>query len=310
MYRKSDDSEVTTITTGSNGFAMLNAIPYGEYYVVETIAPEGYVLNSARQDITITDNNNTYTFSFTNKIIEGGLTISKVDGDTGSPLQGVEFKIYNSADDEVSTVTTDNKGKAVVNNLAYGDYYFKETKAPTGYFISNAKVNFSIDTNGQMITKTVKNTKVKGRIKIVKSDAEDHNTKLQGAVFGIYDKATDTKVEEITTNKDGEATSSDLTYGTYYVKELQAPVGYNINANTFDVSVDSDKLYTVDVTDKIIKGKLKVIKTDGQTVKKLEGAEFTIYNKDTDAEVGKVVTDKDGEATSLKKLKHQNVMLL
>ena len=298
LYRKSDDSEVTTITTGSNGFAMLNAIPYGEYYVVETIAPEGYVLNSARQDITITDNNNTYTFSFTNKIIEGGLTISKVDGDTGSPLQGVEFKIYNSADDEVSTVTTDNKGKAVVNNLAYGDYYFKETKAPTGYFISNAKVNFSIDTNGQMITKTVKNTKVKGRIKIVKSDAEDHNTKLQGAVFGIYDKATDTKVEEITTNKNGEATSSDLTYGTYYVKELQAPVGYNINANTFDVSVDSDKLYTVDVTDKIIKGKLKVIKTDGQTVKKLEGAEFTIYNKDTDAEVGKVVTDKDGAATS------------
>ena len=296
LYRKSDDSEVTTVTTGSNGFAMLNAIPYGEYYVVETIAPEGYVLNSARQDITITDNNNTYTFSFTNKIIEGGLTISKVDGDTGSPLQGAEFKIYDSADKELSTVTTDNKGKAVVNNLSYGDYYFKETKAPTGYFISNAKVNFSIATNGQMITKTVENTKVKGRIKVVKSDTEDHNTKLQGAVFGIYDKATNTKVEEITTNKNGEVTSSDLNYGTYYVKELKAPVGYNINVNTFDVSVASDKVYTVDVTDKIIKGKLKVIKTDGKTVTKLPGAEFTIYNKLDDSEVTTIVTNTNGEA--------------
>lgn len=298
LYRKADDSEVTTVTTSSNGFAMLNSIPYGEYYVVETIAPQGYVLNSARQDITITDNNNTYTFSFTNKVIKGGLTITKVDGDTGSPLQGAEFKIYNSADKELSTVTTDNKGKAVVNNLSYGDYYFKESKAPTGYFANSTKVNFRITTNGEMVTKTVENNKVKGRISIVKSAAEDPNTKLQGAVFGIYDKATNTKVEEITTNENGEATSSALNYGTYYVKELQAPVGYNINVNTFDVSVESDKLYLLNITDKIIKGKLKVIKTDGQTVTKLAGAEFTIYQKDTDIEVGKIVTNNKGEAIS------------
>ncbi len=74
-------------------------------------------------------------------------------------------------------------------------------------------------------------------IKVTKEDAET-GKKLEGAVFGIYNKndilaggkvlvKADTLLQKITSDKNGLAQFTlDLPLGKYYVKELTAPDGY------------------------------------------------------------------------------------
>lgn len=61
------------------------------------------------------------------------IDITKEDKNDGTKLDGVVFEVYNSSNEKVATVTTENGGKATVSGLALGTYTLKETKAATGY---------------------------------------------------------------------------------------------------------------------------------------------------------------------------------
>lgn len=64
-----------------------------------------------------------------------------------------------------------------------------------------------------------------GAISVYKVDADNQNTYLQGAVFGLY-KADGTKIGTYTTNEKGYFGVSYLAYGDYYLIEEKAPDGY------------------------------------------------------------------------------------
>ena len=75
-------------------------------------------------------------------------------------------------------------------------------------------------------------------------DTEDHNP-LAGAVFGIYSDRECTKlVDTVTTNENGYASSSQVGYGTYYVKEITAPSNYTLNSEVFEVTSSWEKVTT------------------------------------------------------------------
>jgi len=103
---------------------------------------------------------------------------------------------------------------------------------------------------------------------------EDGNetTKLAGAVFNIYTDApcTGTVVGTITTDANGIGWYDGLAAGTYYLKEMKAPTGYNKLADPITVIIDSTKVawkvanttttqyeYTSDVNVAIIKTQAK-----------------------------------------------------
>lgn len=79
------------------------------------------------------------------------------------------------------------------------------------------------------------------QIGLVKVDSKDNTKKLEGAVFGVYEKDADENmhlIDKITTNKNGYAFSTKVAAGTYYVKELVAPTGYSLNTAVYDVKAD------------------------------------------------------------------------
>ena len=137
-----------------------------------------------------------------------------------------------------------------------------------------------------------------GWIDLIKKSANEGITNnngcysLEGAVYGIYSDGV--KVDEITTDKNGYAKSSILPVGNYTVKEITASTGYDLDENTYSVTVVKDQ--TVRANSNETPGNdpigIEVVKNDAETKgmpqgdATLEGAEFTVkyydgyYTKD------------------------------
>ena len=110
--------------------------------------------------------------------------------------------------------------------------------------------------------------------KIIKQD-EESGVKLSGAKYGIYtDSACTNKVDTITTGSDGSATSKALVAGTYYVKEIQAPVGYVISDKVHTLTVKAGQTTTFTATDKEQFGALTIYK-EGEVLTGWNGSNFT-----------------------------------
>ncbi len=112
---------------------------------------------------------------------------------------------------------------------------------------------------------------------------EDGNasTKLAGAVFNIYTNAecTGDEIGTITTDANGIGLYEGLAAGTYYLKEMKAPAGYNLLADSIEVIVGADTMtykvantttieyvYTSVEGEAIIKGQAKNPANDTQYV--------------------------------------------
>jgi len=73
-------------------------------------------------------------------------------------------------------------------------------------------------------------------IKVTKYDSETNSCKAQGegtltgAKYGVYD-SNNTLVETLTIGADCTATSKNLPYGHYSVKEISSSTGYYIDNN-------------------------------------------------------------------------------
>ncbi|MGT2951479.1 hypothetical protein BU202_07925 [Streptococcus cuniculi] len=74
------------------------------------------------------------------------------------------------------------------------------------------------------------------KIKIIKVDADNAETKLANAKFKIT-RVSDGQEYEITTNAEGEAVTEKLIAGDYKIKELSAPNGFELNSEETTVTV-------------------------------------------------------------------------
>ena len=127
-----------------------------------------------------------------------------------------------------------------------------------------------------------------GWIDLIKKSANEGITNnngcysLEGAVYGIYSDGV--KVDEITTDKNGYAKSSILPVGNYTVKEITASTGYDLDENTYSVTVVKDQ--TVRANSNETPGNdpigIEIVKNDVEILglpqgdATLEGAEFTV----------------------------------
>ena len=286
-----------TITTNSQGKGSLGNLEYGEYTLVEKTAPVGYVLSSDRITVNVNSEGVIYK-TITNTKILGKINILKVDGaDENVKLPGAVFEVKDSEGTVVDTITTGENGVGTSKELPYGSYTVEEVSAPEGYELSEESKNVTIDSNGQTIGLTFKNTKILGKISILKVDSDDEDVKLSGAVFEIKD-SEGTVVDTITTNENGVGTSKELPYGSYTVEEVNAPDGYELLEESKNVTIDSNG-QTVGVTFKNTKllGSISIEKVDSKDSElKLEGAEFKVINSDGE-EVGNIVTGEDGKGS-------------
>ena len=248
IYKAEDNSKVGELTTDINGYAKSGLLPYGQYYLKEVQAPTGYVLNDTTYPVSITNNGATVSVSAENTKIKGYIDLTKTDAETGDKLQGAIFGIYKAEDNsKVGELTTDINGYAKSGLLPYGQYYLKEVQAPTGYVLNDTTYPVSITNNGATVSVSAENTKIKGKIKIEKHCNISHEL-LSGAVYGIYKADNDTLVQSITTDKTGYVESDFIPYGSYYIKEIKSPQGYDLDTTEYPFSIsEAEKILAFDL---------------------------------------------------------------
>ena len=296
---------VGTKTTDAYGKAAFTDLELGRtYYYREETAPTGYVLDSTVKSITI--GTGTETAVVTKEVTventkqNGSLRVKKVDDSVpANPIAGIQFKLKDSSGAYVQknstdyTVTTDEKGVAIFEDLPYGSYTLEEVagSVPAKYTPST-DISVKIDSN---IAKdiTVVNAVKKFKLQVVKVDKDNATKKLSGAIFTLYSSAG-VKLAEKETGADGTIEFDNLAYDGYYITEMKAPDGYNA---TGSISFSADKFtttpgqsgtdwnsvweagtntFTITVQDTKQNGQIVLTKNDKNGVV-LPGAEFTLY---------------------------------
>ncbi len=226
-------------------------------------------------------------------------------------LAGVSFGLYTIDGDLLKEKKTDENGNLEFDGLSIGRYYIQELSTLEDYNVSNKKYEFSIikDDDVALINEgnPITNYKKTEDVKIIKKDY--NNNLLKGAEFVYYkdlnnnkllDKNEEETISEVyTTAEDGSIYLKDLEYGNYLLKEVKAPIGYQIEEEFYPFKIDGSlKVLVIEVLNskeekKIIsKGKLKVIKKDYDN-NLLKGAEF-VYYKDLN---NNKILDKNEEET-------------
>ena len=160
------DSCVGYIITDSSGHGQFHGyLPIGKYYFKELKTLKNYELNQAVEYFEVNGNNNKQIHinlmdtPFKNYLSKSSVKIIKTDINTGKLLKGVEFTLYNAQGDVIGKYKTDKKGEIIVENLPYGEYYFLETKTAIGYYSSNNKYSFTLDSN-EMVELAISNTPI------------------------------------------------------------------------------------------------------------------------------------------------------
>lgn len=241
-------------------------------------------------------------FTVNVKVITGEVTVQKQDAETGNTPQGdatfagTQFDLYEKGTNNRigQTVTLDANGTP--NHKWSGlditkDYEVREITAPTGYKLNSTPVPvlFRIEDGKQVAHTTVKDTVIKGKVSIHKTYLKDNVSGIpkdeSGAEFEVKDRNGHV-VETLVTDENGRATSKDLPYGQYTLKQTKAGGEYAIDEHEYSFSIVNDGEVIpyesiVNTTNEYI---IKLVKKDENSGKLISytGAKFQFYKKGED----------------------------
>ena len=300
------DKTVTTsaVDNGAKGAVTLTELVPGSYTIEEVGAGKRYTVQ-VTQNSTVTAGQ-TSSVGFNNQLAEQyNINVKKSDRETGEALSGAEFVVYadtngngqydDGTDKAVGTMKDNGDGTYSLNNLKYSSAYFiKETKAPVNYQLNTEVFKVTTDENTLNYSVACTDLHDKGKIRVVKTDAE-WNTPVSGAEFtyyadtngnGQYDEGTDKAVGTLSEVSAGTYETGDINTGIYFVKETKAPTNYRIDTNVYTANVKSHGYIAIisNATDESgvfinqpMRGNVVLTKIDSETRENLTGAEFTVY---------------------------------
>ncbi|MGH0588628.1 MSCRAMM family protein, partial [Bacillus mycoides] len=241
-----DGKKVEMLQTDKTGKVISGKLEPGKYTLKETKAPKGYKLLKEEIEVVV-EANKVVQVQVENAKELGSLQVIKKDAESGKVLEGAEFRLKNENGQVVGEAKTTNKdGVVTFENLVPGKYTLEETKAPEGYKAVEVTVKVNVVAN-EVAKQEVLNEKVKekitGQVEITKIDANDTDKKLEGAVFEILKDGI--KIDTLTSDKNGKATSKKLEPGDYVLKEVQAPEGYNLSDKGIEFTISNEKVEVI-----------------------------------------------------------------
>ncbi len=303
------DELIEVLISDADGNVISPPLTIGNYILTESKPKFGYRNSEHDVSFEITvDSNNHQVINlgeYQNELEYGSAYLYKnsqsecVEGEEKriceSPLSDVEFGIYQDInsnkeiDDEdifVDTLITDDNGYGEITNLKYGNYLLKETSSPyQNYYQTDSVYEFDI-TSDEVVAinggEPIINVEKMGQVEIEKVSQET-GVPLQDATFGIYDQ-NNQLIQELITDNEGKAVSNSLSFGSYYIQELEAPKGYSRDLTEYGFEINEQtyqKSQVLTVTNSLLTNDIIISKIDYGTKELIAGAKLEIINRET-----------------------------
>lgn len=229
---------IATAKTDAEGKALFEDMEIGKYYIQEAKQIDGYTYNDHIYEVEIANDGEVLTINVDNKPTE--MEFSKVDETGTKELPGAEVEVIDKETGEIVDKWTSTKEKHIINYLVEGkEYIFRETTAPYGYEIAEEIVFVA----GDGKTVTMQDNLILTDIQVNKVDSQTMKAIVsKNFEFTMYsDEACQNVLARVNANtKDGTATFKDVPYGTYYIKETKAPLGYQLSTEVKKVVIDEN----------------------------------------------------------------------
>mgnify|MGYP001473279858 FL=1 len=222
----------------------------------------------------------------------------------GKALLASKYLADGYKSDEFYYTSAENPNPAV----PIGTVVIREVKAPDGYSLSNVVFYRNLSDSVIAIMKDT-NTPINVPIDEMPAKAYVGINKLNqsgigvgGAVYGLYsDSACASLHDKLTTSADGKGTfAKSVDVGkTYYIKEITAPTGYELDDTVYPV-ITNEENSTVEtaviqtIYEDAVKADLKIKKSSTDGI--VSNLWFAISDN-LGNEYNAVSTDKNGEAT-------------
>ena len=316
----------TGITSNANGVVSITGLGSGNYELVETTAPSGYLRNNTPKTFTITDSTSVALPTINlGSLINYQLTIpfNKVD-QFGNALTGASFKVvYRNGSELPSSIDYTLKvvdgSKFTVTGLPVGNYRIKETVTPTGYVentglffdVTQAMMNIYATAADHLLTPTDNLPMTDFTLKNYKANVAinkrgENNAVLTDVVFAVFNDdgtgqpVTGTRRELVVVNSIYKLSDTDLLApGNYILVEEVGSTGYirNTKLEKFTVESTHSGEYTITRTLNNYKGAVSIKKVNS-TRGALSGATFEIRTTADDVLVQTITQDTNGVYTA------------
>ena len=287
-----NDAHLTSVTTDSNGEAMLEGLQPGTYRIKETDGDtEHYNMDAPEQTVElIKDQADIPTLTFENTV-KKHFGLLKIDAETHRPIAGVAFEIWKDGR-LLGNYTTDASGRIWLPYAEPGTYQAKETVTDPKYILNEK--TFTVENNSEYPTFFVIPNTMKKDITVTKID-KDTGAPMQGVVFEAFRDGK--SIGFYTTGADGKFTLPYAENGTYVFREYHTLAGYVLSKDPIIIEHTTDGNTDI-IIDNTVQKDFTVVKVDSQSKKPIEGVTFRIWRDG--ALLGDYKTDKDGKITLAK----------
>ena len=238
-----DGEKIVDEWTSGKEAHKINGLEEGKTYILhEEVAPDGYV-KATDVEFTVTTDKETQHEKLVNKIVK----VSKTDLTNGEELEGAELEITDVEGNVIENWTS-TKEPHIVNELEEGKTYtLTEKTAPYGYEMTES-ITFTVTTDKETQIIEMKDMPILKNVKIIKVDAESKEVIKDKFTFAIYEDQEGTKlIKEVKSDKEeGTAIFEELRFGTYFIKEIKAPKGYELSDRVVKVEINGKGVFIDD----------------------------------------------------------------
>lgn len=225
LFTTEGKEPIMTTVSAEDGSFSFKDVPYGEYVVREISAPEKYVMDDKPYDVKIDADGTVVEIEIANKLIHGNVQLTKVDANyPDHHLSGAEFEIYQNGE-LIGKMEELSDGVYEMDDLPYGDYTLKETKAPEGFYLDDNTYAFTIKEDDETVT--VENEAGKGFINNAQvGDIRIEKTSEDGVLKGFTFRVEGTDItgnafsKDYVTDENGKIHIEGLRVGNYVISEV------------------------------------------------------------------------------------------
>lgn len=207
-------------------------------------------------DLTGTSSQNLKSYVFTDKM-STGLTFKSVDTVNlvkadGTTTKDIKTNVtVSDVENNVFTVTLNNDVLTAADTYDYEKVVVTYTATLNEEAVigsagnpNSAHISYTDSYNNSSSTDDTTVKVYTAKLNVLKVDAANGTTPLDGAEFTLYTDETYGTVADngatVTTANGGKASFTGLAAGTYYLKETKAPAGYTLNNKVFTIVVSAN----------------------------------------------------------------------